>query len=148
MPGQPPAANPQPAFSAGPGRHILVSFLLDEGEEQLEFDIVPDDMADIQLGYLGAGTPLALAITGHLAGDEIPYRQADIRAVRILQVGPARTPPPQEVKARREETIRRAVDASDRTNAVIFASSFSGKWGDYDPSAFLDDEEKDEKEQD
>jgi hypothetical protein len=29
--------------------------------------------------------------------------------------------------------MRQAVEQADRTNAMNFASSFSGKWGDYDP---------------
>ena len=130
---------------AGPGRHVAIAFLLEGGEERLEFDIVPDEQADFQRGFLGEGTPLARAIAGQPVGVEVPYQQADIHAVRILEVSPARSAPPKDVKARREETLRKAVDASDRANAMIFASSFSGKWGDYDPTGFLDDEEEQKK---
>ncbi len=128
-----------------PGTHVVIAFILNQGEERLEFDIVPDEVADFPRGFLGAGTPLAKAITGQKAGAEVPYEQEDIHAIRILEVKPALTEPPKDVKARREETIRKAVEASDRTNAVIFASSFSGKWGDYDPSALLDKEENDKE---
>lgn len=138
--GQPPEQN-TPEL-AGPGKHVIINFLLDRGdEERFEFDIVPDEMADFKLGFLGEGTPLAAAIAGQPAGKVIPYEQDDIRAVQILDVQPARSALPKEVKARREETIRKAVDASDRANAMIFASSFSGKWGDYDPTGFIEEEE-------
>lgn len=127
---------------AGPGMHVVIVFLLDAGEERLEFDIVADEQADFARGFLGAGTPLARAVTGHSAGEEIAYAQEDVQGVQILEVRPADSKPPQDVKARRQEVLRKAVEASDRTNAVIFASSFSGKWGDYDPTGFLDEEEE------
>jgi hypothetical protein len=132
---------PEP-LRAGPGMHVAIAFLLEEGEEGLEFDIVADEQADFAKGFLGAGTPLAKAIAGQAASAEIPYDGGDVHAVRIIGVSRSQVEPTEDVKARREETLRKAVEASDRTNAVIFASSFSGKWGDYDPTGFL--EEKDE----
>jgi hypothetical protein len=138
----PEPENQSEPLRAGLGLHVAIAFLLDEAEERLEFDIVADEQADFAKGFLGAGTPLAKAILGQVAGTQIPYDGGDVRAVRILEIRPSQVAQTEDVKARREETLRKAVEASDRTNAVIFASSFSGKWGDYDPTGFL--EEKDE----
>jgi hypothetical protein len=135
--------NKSGSLNAGPGMHVVVAFILEEGEERLEFDVVSDDQADFAKGFLGAGTPLAKAIFGQAAGAQIPYDGGDVHAVRIIQVRPSQVAPSEDVKARREETLRKAVEASDRTNAVIFASSFSGKWGDYDPTGFLEDDDRD-----
>lgn len=128
--------NGQPA-AIGLGMHVILELALDDGsQEQLEADIVPDEYADLRAGFLGVSTPLARAVEGLTAGREIPYRVGDARRVRVILVEPARTPPPKEVADRRQETYRKAVEQSDRTNAMIFASSFSGKWGDYDPTGF------------
>ena len=127
---------------AGLGMHVTVAFLLEAGEERHEFDIVPDENADFTRGYLGQGTPLARAILGQPAGATVPYPVEDVKNVKILAVAPAQAAPPKDVKARRQEVLRKAVEESDRTNAVIFASSFSGKWGDYDPTGFLSQEEE------
>jgi hypothetical protein len=132
--------NQSEPLRVGLGTHAAIAFLLDDGEERLEFDIVADEQADFAKGFLGAGTPLAKAIIGQAAGTQLPYDGGDVHAVRILEVKPSQVTPTEDVKARREETLRKAVEASDRTNAVIFASSFSGKWGDYDPTGFLEED--------
>jgi hypothetical protein len=126
---------PKPPARAGLGRHVVVELVLDGESERLEFDIVPDEQADFEAGFLGHGTPLARAIEGLAAGQAAPYRAGGGGLVRVLSVEPARSGPPADVARRRAETLRKAVDQSDRTNAMMFASSFSGKWGDYDPSA-------------
>lgn len=136
-----PSTRPQPVQKAGPGKHVVVELLTEEGLERLEFDIVPDEYADFEAGYLGAGTPLARAITGMQAGQKRRYSPGGEGWVQVLSVEPARTPPPKEVAERRAETLRKAVEQSDRTNAIMFASSFSGKWGDYDPSAIDEEDE-------
>jgi hypothetical protein len=131
----------------GVGMHVSIALLLESGEDRLEFDIVPDESADFARGFLGQGTRLAQAILGQPAGAEVPYAADDVHTVRILAVSPAQSAPPQDVQARRQAVIRKAVDQSDRTNAVIFASSFSGKWGDYDPTGFLNEEEEEDPDQ-
>ena len=47
------------------GMHVIVD-LIDASDrcERLEFDIVPDQVADFARGFLGEGTPLAQAIWG------------------------------------------------------------------------------------
>lgn len=131
---------------AGSGKHVVVELITTSGSERLEFDIVPDKFADFDRGFLGAGTPLAKTIQGLSAGQSAPYTVGDSKAVRVLSVDPAKNPLPKDTISRREETYRKAVEQSDRTNAMIFASSFSGKWGDYDPTGFVEEEE-DEKDQ-
>jgi hypothetical protein len=117
-----------------PGMHVVVELLNAHGEsEQLEFDLVPDQAADFSRGYLGAGTPLAKAILNKPAGATLPYRQADITQVRILSVTPASDLPVDDLTQQREQAARKALEQVQRTNAILFASSFSGKWGDYDP---------------
>ncbi len=136
----PAPENRSEPLRVGIGMHAAIAFLLEDGEERLEFDVVTDEQADFAKGFLGAGTPLAKAILGQAVGAQIPYDGGDVHAVRILEVRPSQVAQTEDVKARREETLRKAVDASDRTNAVIFASSFSGKWGDYDPTGFLEED--------
>jgi len=125
---------PQPQLTAQTGTHVAIELLDASGEsERLEFDIVPDQMADLANGFLGEGTPLARAIANQSAGSSLPYRLADIVGVRILSVTPARSLPAADVAQQREAAIRKAVEEAQRTDAIVFASSFSGKWGDYNP---------------
>ncbi len=102
-------------------------------KERLELVIVPDELADFSAGFLGQGTLLAQAILGEPVGRSVPYFAGDAQSVTILSASPTSKTPDQETTARRQERMRQAVEQSDRTSAMIFASSFSGKWGDYDP---------------
>ena len=102
-------------------------------KERLEFVIVPDELADFPAGFLGQGTPLAQAILGEPLGRVVPYFTGDALSVTILSASPTSKTPNPETALRRQERYRQALEQSDRTNAMIFASSFSGKWGDYDP---------------
>lgn len=102
-------------------------------KERLEFVIVPDELADYPAGFLGQGTPLAQAILGEPVGSVVPYFAGDALSVTILSASPTSKTPSQEIAVRRQERYRQALEESDRTSAMIFASSFSGKWGDYDP---------------
>jgi hypothetical protein len=62
----------------------------------------------------------------------VAYRQGDIQRVRILSVEPAQSRPSSRVEER-QAALKKAQTEAERTNAEMFASSFSGKWGDYDP---------------
>ena len=134
-------------IKAGLGKHVTVDLIMDGETERLEFVIVPDQYADFESGFLGAGTPLARSVTGLAAGQAAAYPVGQGNFVRVIKVEVSATPPPKEVAERREATIRKAVEDSDRTNAMIFASSFSGKWGDYDPTGFVDEENQLEEDQ-
>ena len=116
------------------GTHVVIELTDDAGGcESLEFEIVPDKLADLAKGFLGVGTPLAKAIYDQPAGRTLPYHQADIVSVHIVSVVPASTTPDADVAQEREDALRKAVEEAQRTDAIVFASSFSGKWGDYDP---------------
>lgn len=127
------------------GTHVVLELITEGGDtEQLEFDLVPDRSADFVHGFLGESTPLAQAILGQPIGRALLYQNADIRAVRILAIAPSQAIP-EDAEARRQETLRKAVRQSDTTNAILFASSFSGKWGDYDPTGLDEDLDAEKK---
>jgi hypothetical protein len=123
-----------PKLVAQTGMHVVIELTDTSGvSEHLEVDIVPDELADLGKGFLGEGTPLAKAICGRQAGRTIPYHQADIVSVHILSISPSHASPDADIAQQREAAVRKAVEEAQRTDAIVFASSFSGKWGDYDP---------------
>ena len=131
-----------PPPTVQPGSHVVVELLSASGEtQQLEFDLVPEESADFSRGYLGLSTPLAQAILNQPAGAILPYQQADILKVKILSVTAPASLPFADLAQQREEAARKALQQVQRTDAMIFASSFSGKWGDYDPDGIAHWEE-------
>jgi hypothetical protein len=133
------------------GRHVELEVTYGPGDiEILNLDVVPDSAADFERGFLGESTPMAQAISGHTAGDTVTYQAGDRVRVRIISVSEALHGKPEDLSARRDEVERKARLDSDTTNLVLFASSFSGKWGDYDPNAVPqeDEEEGEGKEKD
>lgn len=131
------------------GMRVAVELVTEEGDqERMEVDIVPDDAADLSQGFLGAGTPLARALLGCRVGQIVPYRAGDIVRARVLSITASSRQAPEDAQAKRAENLRKAVETSDRTNAMLFASSFSGKWGDYDPASIPEaGETKDDEEE-
>ncbi len=128
------------------GTRVEVELVTEAGEtERLAVDIVPDAAANLTQGFLGAGTPLARALLGCRAGQIVPYRAGDILRARVLAITVSTRKPGKEAQERRAANLRKAVDASDRTKALIFASSFSGKWGDYDPTSIPVEKNEDDK---
>jgi hypothetical protein len=118
------------------GCHVELNLLDREGKkDQLSIDIVPDESADFSHGFLGVGTPLAKILLGEKAGVVIPYLKDDIFAIEILRVSPTIVKPPDDVQEKRKTKIEQTLHEVEHTNAVVFASSFSGKWGDYDPDS-------------
>jgi hypothetical protein len=103
------------------------------GAERLAFDVVPASAADFSAGFLGAGTPLAQAILGEVAGSTVPYKLADVVAVRVLTVEPSQRAPEAGAVQAREALLREAVDKSNLEDAVRLALTVDVKWGDYDP---------------
>lgn len=121
------------------GRHVELEASYFDGQiEHLSLDIVADTYADFDNGFLGESTPLGKAIIGCAAGDVVAYSGGK---VKILSVSLTSAPPPMDAAKRREEVIKKAVNDSNRTNAIMFASSFNGKWGDYDPDSLSDPNE-------
>jgi hypothetical protein len=118
------------------GTRVEVELIDDAGRaEGLAFDIVPESAADFSTGFLGAGTPLAQAILGEVAGGVVPYSLADVVAVRILSVEPSQRAPEVGAAQAREAMLRKAVDKSNLEDAVRLALTVDVKWGDYDPEA-------------
>jgi len=117
------------------GVHVELELIDEQGSrESLAVDLVKAQAADLAQGFLGANTPLARAIRGLTAGSETPYLMGDIRRVRIVRVRPSQVAAPADAQERRAAVLQKALSDAERTNAEIFASSFSGKWGDYDPT--------------
>lgn len=126
------------------GRRVeLILTHLGGDEETLTLDIVADSAADFERGLLGAGTPLAKAIQGKRPGESVAYRVGDMAGVTIVSVQRSPRDIDNSAAERRQEIIDRAVSESDRTNALNFASSFSSKWGGYEPEGIEDWEEDD-----
>ena len=125
------------------GAHVEVTLINERGErEGLAVDIVREQFADLEKGLLGAQTPLAKAILGKRAGVTVSYRMGDIRQVQIIAVRAAETSALENTEAQRQATLQAALAAVERTNAEMFAASYSGKWGDYEMSDGQDDQAK------
>jgi hypothetical protein len=121
------------AWRAEVGSFVEVELVEKSGAaEKLTFTLVEDSQADFSAGFLGRGTPLARAILGRKAGETLPYLLGDLVQVRILAVQPKGQVQTENVTARRQATLRRAVSHSDYVNALIFAGSVNSKWGEYD----------------
>jgi hypothetical protein len=127
------------------GSHVVLNLLDRTGKkDRLEFDIVADTSADFPQGFLGVGTPLAKELMGEKAGNTIPYLQDDILAIEILEVSHSTVEPPVDIQEKRLSMMNKAIRDVEHTNAVVFASSFSGKWGDYDPDSLPIDENQED----
>ncbi len=137
------ANSPSSTIKVWTGRHVELALKYQTSEtEQVSLDVVADQSADFDHGFLGESTPLAKAIMGRQAGEVVPYRAGDIVEVRILSVSAELSAQPEDLSRRREETERRAIRHSDHTSAVIYASSMNSKWGDYDPDGLKEEDEE------
>jgi hypothetical protein len=119
--------------------------------ERLTFTLVDDSQADFDAGFLGLNTPLAKAILGRLAGQTLAYRVGDLQSVKILSVARGREQT-EDVAARRQAVIDKAIKHSDSVNAMIFAGAVNSKWGEYDfgkmdPAQWETDEKEPPEEQ-
>ncbi len=114
-------------------------------EEHLEVLIVPDEAADYAHGFLGQNTPLAKALLGEKAGTVIPYLKDDIYSIEILSVTRSDTPPPKDAALKRQAALKQVQREVQDANAIVFASSFSGKWGDYDPDSIPKDKKTEDQ---
>ena len=103
--------------------------------EHLIFVIVKDESADYSQGYLSENTTLAKALLGERKGNTIPYLQDDILGIEILAVTIPANGPALDVAEKRKAMMKKTQQEVEDTNAMVFASSFSGKWGDYDPDS-------------
>ena len=129
------------------GCHVELNLLDRAGrKEPLAIDIVPDESADFIHGFLGESTPLAKVLVGERAGNVIPYLKDDILAIEILRVIPSNINAPDDAQQKRQLKMNQAQREVEHTSAVVFASSFSGKWGDYDPESLPTVEKPEEDE--
>ena len=123
------------------GCHVELNLLDRTGKkDRLSIDIVPDGSADFSHGFLGESTPMAIVLLGEREGNVIPYLKDDIFALEILSVSQSTSTPPVDAQEKRQSKMNKAIREMEHTNAVLFASSFSGKWGDYDPDSLPVDE--------
>ena len=112
---------------------VEIELLSRSGErEHLKFDLVSDQQADYQAGFLGVSTPLAQAILGEKIGVTIPYFTDELMAVEILSIRESRRSPDTNPASRREAALKDVQDQIEYTNAVLFAASVDTKWGQYD----------------
>jgi len=124
---------PAQSLKVKPGCLVEVELLSQMGQaERLTFTLVEDNKADFDAGFLGVSTPLAKTIMGKMAGVTLPYHVGDLKAVKILAVRAQGQEQSEDVAARRQAVIDKAVKHSDSVNAMIFAGAVNSKWGDYD----------------
>ena len=115
------------------GAYVEVELIDERGNrEPMRFDIVREEHADLDRDRLGVQTPLAKALIGKRVGALIPYRMGDIRQVQIMSVRPSQATTLENTEAQRQAQLQKALDAVERTNAEVFAASYTGKWGDYE----------------
>lgn len=124
----------------GIGVHVELDLIDADGNtERIAFDLVKEQAAAIDQGRLSADAPLGKAIRGKRVGSVVEYVMGDIRRVRVVSLASAQTPAPADTAARRAALLEEARRRAERTNADMFASSFSGKWGDYSTDDVRDD---------
>lgn len=114
------------------GSAVIVELVDQDGHaEPLTLVIVAERAADFDQGFLGENAPLARAILGQFVGSVVPYVMGDIRQVHIVQAQRVDLTA-EDTAARRAAVLDKAREDAARTNAEMFAASFSGKWGNYD----------------
>ena len=112
---------------------VEIEFVARSGEcECLEFDLVPDQQADYQAGFLGVSTPLAQAILGEKAGITVPYFTDELMGIKIISIRESNRNIHEDTVAQRKAALKDAIDQIEFKNAVLFAASMNTKWGSYD----------------
>jgi hypothetical protein len=112
-------------------------------KERMKIVIAPDNAADYTQGYISEKTPLARILLSERAGTIIPYLKDDILSIEIISVSSKMNMLATDAVEKRRATMEKTRWAIEDTNAMIFASSFSGKWGDYDPDSIPKEKEND-----
>ncbi len=134
------------------GCRVEIELVDRQGEtEKRILTLVPTDKADFKSGLLDEDAPLGRILQGHFAGQTIPYRQGDLKEVRILSVEPPTGPASDEAARQRRADVKNAEAQSEATSQMIFASARGSKWGDYDvdiEKLFEEEKKKSDKEED
>lgn len=115
------------------GVQVAVELIDERGNsETMSVDLVREEHADLDHDRLGMQTPLAKAIIGKKVGSLVNYRMGDIRQVRIISVRPSQLAALENTEEQRQAQLQKALATVERTNAEVFAASYTGKWGDYE----------------
>lgn len=115
------------------GAYVTVELIDERGNgETMSFDLVREEHANLDQDRLGVQTPLAKAIIGKKVGALVNYRMGDIRQVRIISVRPSQLAALENTEEQRQAQLQKALATVERTNAEVFAASYTGKWGDYE----------------
>ncbi len=134
------------------GCRVAIELVDRHGEtEQRTLTLVPTDKADFKSGLLDEAAPLGRTLLGHFAGQTLPYRQGDLKEIRILSVEPAAGPASDEAARKRRADVKNAEAHSEATSQMIFASARGSKWGEYDvdiEKLFEEEKKKSDKEED
>ena len=100
--------------------------------ERFTFDLVQDDKADIENGFLGISTPLGQTLLGGRSGEVIPYFKQEYQAIKILTTRKSNRIPGLEKTKSRKDSIQETLRQIEFRDAILFASSTDTKWGSYD----------------
>jgi predicted nucleic acid-binding Zn-ribbon protein len=120
-------------FPIKSGCRVVVELVDAAGEvERRAFTLVPTEQADFKSGLLDENTPLGQALKGRFAGQVLPYRQGDLRQVRILEVERSDGSVSGQAADQRRADVRKAEAMSEMTSQMIFASARGSKWGEYE----------------
>jgi len=115
------------------GAQVTIELIDERGNsETMSVDLVREEYADLDQDRLGVQTPLAKAIIGKKVGALVNYRMSDIRQVRIVSVRPSQLADLENTEEQRQAQLQKALATVERTNAEVFAASYTGKWGDYE----------------
>ncbi len=126
------SASESASNQVGLGSRVSIELLDAQGRtEPVQFVLVPDDAADIAADLISIASPLGQAVRGRFEGDVVAYEMGDVRSIRIVSVSASEQSIDHDAAKRRQAVLEEARRKSERTNADMFASSFSGKWGDY-----------------
>jgi hypothetical protein len=114
------------------GSQVEVELIDHQGNrESMVFVIVGEEAADMDQNLLSEQTPLAKAILGRAIGSVISYRVGDMTQVRIVRAGRVAQQSADSAE-RRQAILQKAISDAERTNAEMFSSSYTGKWGNYE----------------
>lgn len=117
----------------GIGIQVEIELIAKSGDnERMTLEIVRDAAADLDNGLLGTSTPLAKVLLGKFVGDTVAYHMGDIERVKIITLRKGQAAADPTAAERRQALVDQAVEKAQQTDAEIFASSFTSKWGGYD----------------
>lgn len=127
-------------LAAAVGMHVVVELKGKTGAAQkLEFDIVQDKQSDFSAGLMSERAPLAQAILGHAAGEQVEFvaPSREPQTVTLLSVSPraaAGEPVPD-----RDAVLDQARDKIARRESRQIALTAELHYGSIDPDGIKED---------